>query len=462
MVAIDLVYPKLDADYKNLVSGYSVFPPPSGLEIIASYIQNNFQDAKISIWDGQFFNDVIQNLSGDFVGISDWFSNHENAMNIAKKAKRKNSKCKIIIGGPNASNLNKRILDNHPYIDYVCGGDGEESLLGIIGLKEGKTSLENIPNLWHRNSKGESCFTYYKNISLNILPNFDFGHLSKSNLKKYDSRKENYAFDLDRTPITLSSIRGCLKASKLGKCSYCSLPLKGIRLMNPKKVWSQIQSLNKKYGINSFFETGDNLVVGDYPLRLLDKKPKDLNVTFRAYASPDSITSEVGETLRKLGVKEIFMGVENISPEILRRTNKFYDTTRVENSIRNCEVNGIGVFLPFLFGLPGETEMTAKKNHEFAHYLSEKYFNINRILYSLAVPVIGCSWFELLTKDKEIINKYPDILHTDKINYPLLTKLSIQKNCKIKLEELLDIVNSPPRLDKNRIASYGDIANKLL
>ncbi|MCX6750580.1 MAG: cobalamin-dependent protein [Candidatus Pacearchaeota archaeon] len=244
MVKIDLIYPKLDKDYNGLISGYSIFPPPSGLEIIASYIQEKISGSRIKIWDYSLFDKPsINDLSGEVIGISDWFSNHNNSIKIAQEIKEKNKNCKIVFGGPNASNLNRRILNNHSYIDYVVEGDGEEALLGIINLLNGKESSSNVPNLWYRNSLGETLFTYHKNVNLNSLPRWNFKHLVKSNLEEYDSRKKDYNEDLDRTPIPLSSIRGCLKASKLGKCSYCNIPLRGVRTIKPEKFWNQIRMI---------------------------------------------------------------------------------------------------------------------------------------------------------------------------------------------------------------------------
>ncbi len=460
MASISLVRPEIDREYVDLHSGYTIIPPPSGLEILASYVSSKISEAQVRIYS-DINNLKGEDLASDFLGLSDWFSNHQTAMNIAKRTKQKNSNCKVIVGGPNGSNLGSRILRNNPCIDYVVYGDGEETLVGIIEAEQGKKQITEVPNLWYKDGKEKPKYTFNQNVSLNETPLFDFSHLINLQLEPYDSRKENFIPDIDRTPIPISSIRGCIKSTKLGKCSYCHIPMKGVRLMKPEKVWEQIRLLNDKYGITEFFETGDDFIVGNYPEKLLEAKPAGLEISLRIYTAPDKVNHEVSHTLRQLGVREIFMGIENINPEILKRVNKFYDVSKVEDSVKNCEDNGIRVFLPFLFGLPGETDETAKRNHEFAHNIARKYQNVNRVLYSLAVPIIGCSWFNELASDSEIQRQYPEISWQDNLDYPKLTELSIRRFCNVELDGLLQIVNYPPNLPSQRVASYGDIANKI-
>lgn len=457
MVKLDLVHSRNDPEYAELISGYSTLPPPSGLEILASYVQKNMPSATIMVHDGWHQEDVSLQIEGDFVGISDWFTSHKNAMQIARKAKERNPSCKTIIGGPNASNLGDRILLNHPYVDYVVVGDGEEALLKIL---EGTSSTE-IPNLWYRDGK-LAKFTFLRNVPLNSLPLFDFDHTQLSSLQEYDARRQDYREDIDRTPIPVSSIRGCIKATKIGKCSYCNIPLQSIRVASPEQFWKQIEKLHRKYGVTSFFETGDDFIVGTYPEQLLKTKPSNLEARFRIYASPDKIDGKIAEVLKKIGVREIFLGIENINPEVLARANKFYNVTKVEDSVRNCQEHGIGVFLPFLFGLPGETEETARKNDGFARNIIEKYNNVHRVLYSLAVPIVGCSWFTELSGDSEVRRQYPEITTTDSLDYAYLTKLSIQTLCSVELDTLLKILDYPPSAGKKeRTASYGDMAHKI-
>jgi len=241
MVNIFLIRPKIDAEYAEVNTGYSVNPPPIGLEMLASYAAARISNAKIKIYSDIDY--LPTDHSHDFVGISDWFSNHKNAISIARDAKERNSDCKIILGGPNASNLGNRILQNHTYIDYVVCGDGEETFTRLLTEEIKNEELAQIPNLWYRDENNNIRYTFDKNSKLNENPLFDLNHLVDFDVKPYDSRRDDFVPDIDRTPIPISSIRGCIKAAKLGKCSYCNIPSKMVRVMNPNRTWEQISKL---------------------------------------------------------------------------------------------------------------------------------------------------------------------------------------------------------------------------
>ena len=104
---INLLFPPNDDKYENLRTGYISYPPPTHLNLLSSFIQKHIDDISITLFDGNItsLSKMIENIDCDWLGISDWFTNHENAMTIAKLAKAKNHNIKIVIGGPNASNL---------------------------------------------------------------------------------------------------------------------------------------------------------------------------------------------------------------------------------------------------------------------------------------------------------------------------------------------------------------------
>jgi len=213
--------------------------------------------------------------------------------------------------------------------------------------------------------------------------------------------------------------------------------------------------LNEKYGVRYFFESGDNFLVGNYPEKLLDAKPSDLEISLRMFASPDLIDKHKAEVLGKLGTDIIFMGIEHADPRILKLANKHYDVKKVRESVINCKDNGIRVMLPFMFGLPGESEETAKRNVEFAHEIAE-IGNISQILYSFAIPLAGSKLFDDLSKDNDVKEQYPEIDWEDNLDYNRLIRFSIDKFCSVSFDKLLEIMEDLPDFDdKRRILHYG-------
>jgi anaerobic magnesium-protoporphyrin IX monomethyl ester cyclase len=463
---IQFIHPANDIKHKSLQNGYKSFPPPIGLEILANYLISHHKGLCIEIFDGNSTDiDAIHSyINADIVGISDWFSNHNNAIDIAKRIKEINPDTVIVIGGPNASNLGERILLNHQFVDYVVYGDGEEAIEGIVkGL-----FLDSIPNLWYRPENNRVKFTFKKAFNINSTGPYTLDHLFDFNLKKYNSRLSSYSHDLSLAPMPISSIRGCIKAKKSGPCSFCSINSDAkIEIKTAENFWEQIVFLNSKYGINKFFETGDSFVVGNYPEHLLALKPKYLDIHLRIYANIDTLSHEKINILAKIGVKEIFVGIENIDNEVLSHSNKSNNRIQLAKALQEIEKHGISPFLSFILGLPGETEASLIKNHSFARYLSDRFLQMNHISFNAGVPLIGSTWFNNMLSNPSVRNKYrsftgKSLQIDDDIDYEALFLLSLKLYTSINFDLLYKVLNTPlhPRL-ANQVAGFGSIADNI-
>lgn len=466
-----LIHPNTDKRYLELNVGYRETPPPLGLVIMGNVLRNQFPDLRIRILDGNYLSvgeikEIAQGESFDLVGLSDWFTNHENCLEIARHAKTVNPRSTVVLGGPNAGHLANQILSNHSFIDHVVANDGEEAITGLVGA----LPCTQIPNLYFRGN-GTIEFSCLANSDLNALPqiDFDFEDLAQS-LVPYDSRRLNYEPEY-LTPFPVSFVRGCIKAVTSGRCAYCSIPGDRVKVTKPEKFWDQISFLNCKYGIEYFFETGDDFSVGAYPERVLAAKPKDLNVRFRIYTQPVNINEHNLKVFQQIGVKEIFIGVENVNYDILERSNKPYDTSHLDEMLDLLGAHNIRAHLAFLFGLPGETQESVQRNFDEALRIVGRYEQtIKRILFSLAVPIVGCDWFLRLQSDLSIQKQYRALTQRslfcdDTPDYSALTRLFVRKYCSIDYEWLLDVVGRGERiiaqeLGSSRLTTFGNI-NKL-
>jgi radical SAM superfamily enzyme YgiQ (UPF0313 family) len=309
-----LVCPSSDRTYDGLE--LKMFKSvPIGLELIAKGTELAVPDCSIKVVDGNVTNlcRILKGISEErphWIGISDLYSNHHNALKIAEHAHLTGAT--TIIGGPNATHLADRILKNRDFVDFVVRGDGERATSLLVA---GEKPI-NIPNLTYRVDEQVVSNPRHA-LSLDII--FDLEHLD--DLSLYDKNNA----------IPLSSIRGCVKAEQDKRCSFCSIDHK-LKLMNPELVWQQIDLLNSRYGFDYFFEAGDNFLVGDYPQRLLDARPNHLtNIRFRLYVSPDQINEVSIEVLRQFN-PFIFIGVDSADDLILKRSGKGLAARRVITS----------------------------------------------------------------------------------------------------------------------------------
>ena len=135
--SVMLVQPGADDRYQEVRAGYRRTPPPLGLVILAELARHKFPGVRIRVVDGSYTSmDEIKNAlsSGevDLLGLTNWFTNHNGCLEIARFAKAQQPDCRVIFGGPNAGHLARQILRNREYVDAVVAEDGEDAFLAVL------------------------------------------------------------------------------------------------------------------------------------------------------------------------------------------------------------------------------------------------------------------------------------------------------------------------------------------
>lgn len=428
-----LIRPPLDKWYTTgqITEFVSV---PIGLSIISKNLRTNVD---ISVYDGanQSLEEVLTNLDGDFIGVSDMYSTHQNSLAILKRAKEEGKT--TVMGGPNVNHIAGRILRNNPFVDYVIVGDGEEALPLLVKGEE----LEKIPNLVYRR-EGVVVTNPFGYAPLTTL--FDLEDISNINIDP-------------TTIMPLSSIRGCIKAEKQGRCSFCSMTNK-LKLMDPQLVWEQIRILHESYGLESFQETGDAFIVGNYPRQLLESRPKDLEkITFgRVYASPDQVTPETSDILEDLNVTCVYLGIESLVDGILQDAGKSYRRKDIAPAVQVLEEKGIELHVPFMYGLTGETANSMEETFRYAQSLIRRHPSI-KVCSSLAIPLPGSTLFREISQNEGARKEYNgDIERDDIFDYQSLVRLQLKYFTSVNYTKTFSYVQKTKALvqDKSNVTSF--------
>ncbi len=421
---LQLIRPPLDNEYsdKQIQELMSV---PIELCILASKLRNSIE---VEVIDGMYstIEEILSRIDADIVGVTDIYSFHQNSISVLKQAKLLGAT--TIIGGHNVNYLAGRILNNHPFVDYAIVGDGEEALDKLIK----NAPVNSIPNLFYRQG---AEIVHNTRIDSKLHNLFDLRNLH--DLNNLDPNK----------PLPISSIRGCIKAQKSERCSFCSIDHE-LKIMNPEMVWKQIDRLHSMYGINYFFETGDTFIIGNYPGKLLQSRPDHLkHIQFKIYARPDQIDAKSIEILNELNVKEVFLGIDSINELILKNADKNYHKEDVEHAVNIILDRGMNLYVPFMYGLPGETLDTANENFEFAKRIAALNSGNLKILSSCAIPLPGTKLFEMILNNKAALNEYNgDLLKEDTLDYTELVKLLLKYYTSIDLSTTNNFINKTKNL----------------
>jgi radical SAM superfamily enzyme YgiQ (UPF0313 family) len=428
MTTVQLIRPPLDPWYKEkrLESMTTV---PANLCLLANCVE--FPDRVI-------VSDYLDNLEGkpdkdaQLVGATDLYASHLSALKLMKQAKRNGSE--TVLGGFNVDFLAERILRNHHYVDYVVVGDGEEALAALVWGE----NPELISNLVYRD--GDQIIRNEREfVPINRL--FSLRHLDDL---EYDIAK----------PVPLSGVRGCIKAESEGRCSFCSIDRR-LKVASPEIYWHQIRLLYEEYGFSYFWESGDSFLVGNFPRRVLEARPSDLDhIQFKAFTSPTGHTPEMTRTLIELGMKELFIGVESANDNILRRANKSYTVRDIVDALELFRGSRVDLHLPFMYGLEGETRDTAKANFEFAKWATGE-FDVSIVISSLPVILPGTELFENIRRDERISAEYEgDLDRDDFFDYNALTRLHLEHFTDVDFEEMEELVRKTRALGSREGTSF--------
>jgi radical SAM superfamily enzyme YgiQ (UPF0313 family) len=382
---------------------------PVGLELIATDLKDFIE---VEIIDGSFMRveDIINQLDGDYIGVQDWYTKHENSLKILKAAKETGAT--TLVGGPNATHLADRVLTNHDFIDYAVVGDGEEAVFKLV--MGGPPEL--IYNLAYR--KHDRVII---NKKVNVDTNdriFDLEHIKDLDLSKYHAGEA----------FPISSVRGCIKADLGERCTFCSID-HTLKVMKPEQVWKQIDLLHDKYGLEYFHETGDSFLIGKWPQKLLDARPEHLShVSFSVYAGVDEVTPEAIEMCNLLNVRVIFIGIEATDWNILSRIKKPYTVERIEEVLQMIYDAGIFADIPFMYGLPGETLETMERTDKYIKHIVDTRPDLSKVMINLTVPIYGCDLFDDLAALPIVKKAYRSVGNIDlddAFDYELLIRLMV-------------------------------------
>lgn len=477
MSKVGLLQPNADERYGHR-QGYAstARPPETGLAVLSSYLRAYAPNHEVVCINPDRSDEEISRQAAEFdlIGLTDWFSNHQRVINIAKLVKIRNKDARVVIGGPNTPGLGGLILKKYPFIDYVVIRDGEDALLG---LANGVSAMQ-VPNLWYRQNE-EIRFAQSAFVDLGRLPLWDFSSFENLDERLTEYRKavaESGEKDFDPwlvPPLTMFSFRGCMKAIKEGVCSYCTSAETVGRALRPNQFWAQLSLLREKYNAGFFYMADDIFPVTLPRVEQLAKaKPANLATPMiRAYAyMPDFINFDkmqmerMASALRAIGVFNLFFGVESFGLEQITRANKAaVSVVESERVIRILGENGIKTTMAYLLGLPGETEKSLTLNlRSLETLLSTR--QVERIYLSVVMALRGTSMFEELCRVSAILKAYErntgnDLLNDDYPDYSLLQRLSIERLSGLKpalINEWLEkmIVTSERYLPSHRVGGF--------
>lgn len=283
----------------------------------------------------------IADTRPDIVGFSTMCNSYHMTLRMAEAWKQHDATVPVILGGPQASVVDRETLEAFAFVDYILRGEAEQTLPQFLAeLSAGATGFT-TPGLTYRSSSG-----IVRNPDTALLPDLDVLPLPAYDLLPY-SPGDSGAIDAGR---------GCPF-----ECTFCSTATywrRRFRLKSIDRILLEMKTLHDDYGaagvtLQHDLFTVNHQRVEEFCSRLIDE---GATMKWGCSARVDCVTPALLRRMAEAGCCGIFFGVETGSPRMQKEIRKRLKVEQVRVAVDAALDAGIIPTVSFIAGHPAETE----------------------------------------------------------------------------------------------------------
>lgn len=274
-------------------------------------------------------------------------------LRVAKELKTLRPEIPIIMAGPQVSSTAAEVMDAMDFVDYVCCGEGENTVVPFFNalLRNGGAGMDQVPQLYYRQDGVPVCTGITAPpCVLEALPQWDDSLYLDACKDEPVAQQTSSAYYMN-----IDVGRGCPF-----NCTFCSSSLfwkRRYRLKSPQKIVSDIQHWNRKFGIRSFRFSHDAFTVNNKLVyQVCDEiDAAGLDIKWTCTSRVDCINEDLIKRMVKSGMDRIELGVETGSPRMQKLINKNLDLDRLSDMVDVLLKYHVEINLFFMCGFPEET-----------------------------------------------------------------------------------------------------------
>lgn len=309
---------------------------------------------------------------------------------IAEKIKAKHPEIYIVFGGPQADASAEETINQIPWVDFCCSGEGENTIYPLFsGLLQG-TDISNIEGLTYRTPEGNIVTNPRPKLINNLdeEPYLDLSLVPDDIIEK--ALKDKHSFPIDAG-------RGCPF-----NCSYCSTSIfweKKYRLKSSDRIISEIARMNENYNAKYFSITHDLFTANkkkltDFCNKLIES---NLDINWGCSSRIDTLDTDTVDLMVKSGLSGVFLGIETGSERMQKIIHKNLRINDILKITKRLADHKIEIIASFMYGFPEETEEDLEQTLKIVH----KLFKMGK---SISFQFHMCT----ITQGTEYYNKYKD------------------------------------------------------
>jgi radical SAM superfamily enzyme YgiQ (UPF0313 family) len=322
------------------------------------------------------------------VGISTTFLLTPNIVrHYAEKVREIDPDIPIILGGPTV----RKSEELHGYADYAVFGDGEDPMLDILEVIEGKRTADSVPHIAYRDAQGKVLYGPSGQESGHVGIDGKAFKARDVHIPIPDWKLANRSYD---NVFAIEFSRGCKY-----NCFYCSYD-RGKNIRDLEEVKQELVG-NAALGITKYRVSDSNFTDGPprykrYPHDVCQLMiDLDLGLKWSCYARVDDLSDELAELMQRAGCFGVFFGIESGSDRILKNMRKGHNVADAREGVAIAKRNGLRCHASFIVGYPGETLETYNETLEFIEQARPDTVNLGQFRVEHDTPVYGVKDFEL-------------------------------------------------------------------
>ena len=346
------------------------------------YVASSLMQAghEVTFLNGAFLSqaDIMSSLAAyqpRFIGIYSTTFGWKKAIETAQTIKASWPDVFIAVGGPYPIAMREHCLRDAACIDAVVTGEGEATVVEMVGRLMTNAGLANVQGVVYRDQG-------------NIIANADRPLITELDALPIPAREllgdtDSYIpppATYKRKPVAvIITSRGCNR-----KCLYCFQIDKerksGIRYRSVGNVMAEIEHcLRQGYREIKFID--DTLAADrDRAMELAQEiKRRKLDFTWFASACVNQVDEPLLRAFKEAGCWAILFGAESGVQKNLNAIHKGITLEQTRRAVHAAKSAGLKVFTPFLFGIPGETFEEGLKTIEFACELDPHVANFHAL-----------------------------------------------------------------------------------
>lgn len=286
---------------------------PLGLELVAAAIRHAGHEARLidlQVEDHRAYFHMIERWRPDAVAFScNYLANVPEIVDLAKATKALSPSCSVIVGGHSASFTADSLLEHaEGAIDCVLKGEGEAGIGPLLlALENDKRALAQVPGAVSEQGEGPR-------------PSFTQSLDDLAPARELLRHRRKYFIGVLDPCASIELSRGCP-----WDCSFCSAWTfygRSYRLVSPERVIEDLERIREP-GVFivddvAFIQERHGLAIGEAIAR------KGIEKQFYLETRGDVLlrNKDVFRFWRKLGLKYMFMGLEAIDADGLKKYRK--------------------------------------------------------------------------------------------------------------------------------------------